>query len=241
MKILKKSELGDIELKARFKIGKPRTLNYDDLPASTKGFISYEGGLYNPLGDSRYTQLVRTELPLDNPIDTELTCSTTTKTPKYNKTLTSMYQNYVDANQGDEGHSTIVKNMDIHANEMLFRILYGEKTPINKEQLFVNRKPLTKNDLIGYVAPEVKAKDLYNEILYNYDKKATAAINATGSYTINGMRRVGDTVTFSIGNVSVSLSIVQSDDDILIEGNIGSEAVSTVLYRSSYIEKSLIR
>jgi len=233
--------LGDIELKARFKIGKPRTLSYEELPDATKGFISYEGGLYNPLGDSRYTQIVRTELPLDNPIDTELTCSTTTKTPKYNKTLTSMYQNYVDANQGDEGHSTIVKNMDIHANEMLFRILYGEKTPINKEQLFVNRKPLTKNDLIGYVAPEVKAKDLYNEILYNYDKKATAAINATGSYTINGMRRVGDTVTFSIGNVSVSLSIVQSDDDILIEGNIGSEAVSTVLYRSSYIEKSLIR
>jgi len=193
--------LGEVELRSQFKIGKPRTITYDDLGDSVEGFISYEAGLYNPLGDSRYTEIVRTELPLDNPIDTQLTCNTTTKMPSYNKTLTSMYQKYIEDNQGDDTHSTIVKNMDLHANEMLFRILYGEKTPINKQQLFVDKKPLTKNDLIGYVAPEVKAKDLYDEILYNYDKSATSAINSTGSYTINGLRRVGDSVSFTIGDV----------------------------------------
>ena len=232
--------VGSIELRSRFKIGKPRTLTYEQLPGSVQGFISYEGGLYNPLGDSRYTQIVRTELPADNPIDPELNCSTSTKIPEYEKNLTSVYQNYIDANAGQGNHSTVVKNMDLHANEMLFRILYGEKIPINKKQLFVDKNPLTKNELIGYVSPEIKAKDLYNEILYNYDKSATSDINSTGSYTINGLINIGDHITFTIGDVTVNLGIVSSEDSIIIEGNIGSESVSTTLYDATYNEKSLI-
>jgi hypothetical protein len=234
--------LGSIELRSKFKIGKPRNLIFNDLRSSEiKGFISYEGGLYNPMGDTRFTQIVRTELPLDNPIDSELTCLSTTKMPTYSKTMTSMYQDYIENNKNDTTHSKIVKNMDLHANEMLFRILYGEKTPINRTQLFVDQKPLSKNDLLVGGTPQIKAKNIYDEILYNYDKQATSAINSTGSYTINGKRGIGDSVSFTIGDVSVNLTISQSGEDVIITGNIGSETVNTVLYASKYLEKSLIR
>ena len=232
--------MGDLELRSQFKAAKPRTSHFDSVPQSVKGFISYEGGLYNPMGDTRFTQIVRTELPLDNPIDSELTCLSTTKLPKYNKTMTSAYQNYIDNNKNADTHSTTVKNMDLHANEMLFRILYGEKTPINRQQLFVDQKPLDKNDLLVGGAPVIKAKDIYDEILYNYDKQATSAINATGSYTINGKRGIGDSVSFTIGNVSVNLTISQAGESVIITGNIGSETVNTVLHASQYSEKSLI-
>jgi len=232
--------LGSVELRSQFKTAKPRVTSFEAIPSTVQGFISYEGGLYNPMGDTRFTQIVRTELPLDNPIDAELSCLTTTKLPKYKKTMTSAYQDYIELNKNDTKHSETVKNMDLHANEMLFRILYGEKTPINRRQLFVDQAPLSKNDLLVGGAPQIKAKDIYNEILYNYDKQATSSINTTGSYTINGTRRVGDSVSFRLGDVSVNLTISQSGEDVIITGNIGSEMVNTILHASLYEEKSLI-
>ena len=233
--------LGDDELHADFKAGIPKTLTYDSLPSSVEGFISYEGGLYNPLGDTRFTQIVRTELP-DGSIleDGALNCLTTSKIPNYKKTMTSLYQNYINNNQDATTHSETVKNMDLHANEMLFRILYGEKYTINRKQLFVDTKPLTKIDLLSRSSPSVKAKDIYNEILFNYDTTATAAIAANGSYTINGMRRVGDSVSFTLGGTSVNLAIAQEGDNIVIEGNVGNQGVSTTLYAGRYLEKSLV-
>lgn len=233
--------LGDDELYADFKIGKPRSISYETLPSMVQGFISYEGGLYNPLGDTRFTQIVRTELPEGSVLDDgDLNCLTPTKMPNYKKNMTSAYQNYINNNQANVNHSDTVKNMDLHANEMLFRILYGEKYTINRQQLFVDTKPLTKIDLLAKASPQVKAKDIYNEILFNYDTTATAAISANGSYTINGMRRVGDSVSFTLGGTSVNLSIAQAGDNILIEGNVGNQAVSTTLHAGRYVEKSLI-
>lgn len=233
--------IGTVQLKATYKSAIPTEITYDSLPDTVNAFISYEGGTYNPIGDNRYISIVRTELPPDNLIDTEITCGTTTPLPSYKKTLTSLYQDYINNNTNNNIHSANVLNMDKHANEMLFRILYGEKQPVNKQQLFIDKKPLTKNDLIGYVDPTIKAKDIYDEILYNYDKNARANISVTGSLSINGNLAIGDSIDISIGDVNINLYIYQNDNnDVMIGGDVGGNTILNKLYENKYIAKSLI-
>ena len=126
---------------------------------------------------------------------------------------------------------------------MLFRLLYGEKDFINKEQLFVDKKPITKKDLINYTDPSVKAKDIYEEILYNFDANPRTDINVNGSISINGTRSVGDSITGTIGDISISLYIylMGPTGDIVLEGNVGEEKVFTKIYDTQgAVRKSLI-
>ncbi len=236
-------KLGETQMYAKYGIPTPKKATYGELNDCVKGFVSYEAGAYNPLGDNRFVEIVRTELGADNPIDEPITCSSEKPKPQDKYTISDAYQGYVRDNHSSSSHSTNVKNTDIHANEMLFRLLYGEKDFINKEQLFVDKKPLTKKDLINYTDPSVKAKDIYEEILYNFDANPRTDINVNGSISINGTRSVGDSITGTIGDISISLYIylMGPTGDIVLEGNVGEEKVFTKIYDTQgAVRKSLI-
>jgi hypothetical protein len=234
---------GTTDLTAQFAIAAPQNIDFANLNDNVVGYIGYEAGLYNTIGNNSYVTITRTELPIDNPIETSIDCSNPTPLPLYkNRTFLSSYQDFIEENKDLTIHSTRVKNTDLHANEMLFRILYGEKQVINKQQLFIDKPPLTKNDLINYSDPIISAKDIYGEILYNYDKNASSNLTVNGSLTVNGTKEIGDGIFISIGNINITLSILldATTQNILLEGNIGNKTISTILYQGSYVEKSLL-
>ena len=122
---------------------------------------------------------------------------------------------------------SIVVDTDRMANEMLFRILYGESEFINKKMLYVNNNILSKNDLIKYSDPSVQAKDIYDQILYNFDTRSVMTnLNLNGSFSIKGVAAVGKTIDINIGNINSSLTIVRENGKIYIKFKIDSRATS---------------
>lgn len=234
---------GSVDLISQFSIGKPKTINYEDLDDNIVGYIGYDAGLYNTIGNKNYITITRTELPTNNPIFPNFNCANSTPLPSFkNKEFLSSYQNFIEENKNATNHSLNVKNMDIHANEMLFRILYGEKQTINKQQLFVDKKPLNKNDLFNYSDTKITPKHIYNEILYNYDKESTKNLSVNGSLNIKGTKEIGDGIVIDIGNVNITLAVIfdATTNSLLLEGNIADKNISVVLYQGKYIQKSLI-
>jgi hypothetical protein len=234
---------GSIDLVSQFAIGKPKTITFDDLDDSVEGYLSYDAGLYNTLGNNNYITITRTELPANNPINNSIDCSSSTPIPSHkSRIFLSSYQDFIEENRNTTTHSINVQNMDIHANEMLFRILYGEKQVINKQQLFIDKKALSKNDLLNYSDPEVRPRNIYDEILYNYDKNANTNLTVAGSLNVRGTKEIGDGIVMTIGNVNITLSMAfdTTTNSLLLEGNIGNKTVSTILYQGIYKQKSLI-
>jgi hypothetical protein len=234
---------GSIDLTSQFAIGKPKTVEFDNLEDDIEGYISYDAGLYNVVGNNNYITITRTELPANNPIINNIDCSSTSPLPSYkSRIFLSSYQDFIENNRNNIQHSTNVQNMDIHANEMLFRILYGEKQVINRKQLFIDKQPLSKNDLLNYSDPEIKPRSIYDEILYNYDKNSSANLTVNGSLTVKGTKEIGDGIVIDIGDVNITLSMVfdTNTNSLLLEGNIGNKTVSTTLYQGIYKQKGLI-
>jgi hypothetical protein len=128
---------------------------------------------------------------------------------------------------------------------MLFRILYGESEFINKKMLYIDNNILSKNDLINYSSPTVEAKDIYDQILYNFDKKAVMAnLNLAGSFGIRGVAAVGKNINIKIENISSSLNIIRENGKIYLRGTITggnfTENVNVVIYSEYTEEKNYI-
>ena len=244
------SNLGNVSLYSEFKQAEPKIYNkleeeYDDY------FIGYDAGLYNPLGDSRYISIIRTELDLSNPVEEEITCNTRAPKPNVSQSLLSSYQDYIldKSSTHKQNLLKVVANpetadnlsiMDHHANEMLFRIFYGEKQKINRKQLYVENKNLTLEDLISYTDPVIKPKHLYDEILYNYDQETSTSINFEGTLNIHGTQNIGDSINVQIENVNINLFIYKSEDNIYLGGNIGDQTIKSLIYQGSYTSSTLL-
>ena len=241
---------GYVNLYSQFKQAEPQLYNVSQVDY-VDYFIGYDAGLYNPLGDSRYISIIRTELDLNNPIQEQITCDTTTPKPVVNQPLLSSYQNYI-LNKSSEHENRLIEAiakpskannvaiMDNHANEMLFRIFYGEKQKVNRKQLYVDNKNLTLEDLISYTDPVIKPKHLYDEILYNYDQSTSTNINFEGTLNIHGTQKIGDSINIQIANVNINLTIYKVDEDIYLGGNIGNQRINSLIYQSKYVATTLL-
>lgn len=246
------STAGYISLYSEFKsasLSNPKDYGSTLVHDTSQISISYDGGLYNPIGDSRYISIQRTELDYGSPFDSEITCSTTHPLPTTaNQTFLSSYQEHVDTNFSHYNGSLPsafdernVAVMDRHANEMLFRIYYGEKQKINRKQAYIDKEPLNLEDLVGYTEPKITPRYLYDEILYNYDQYTKQNISFNGSLKIYGTKEPGDNINMIVAGVSINLSL-QSDQDgsLRIYGNVGKHTVNQKIYDRTLILKRLI-
>lgn len=241
---------GYVNLYSQFKQAEPQLYNVSQIDY-VDYFIGYDAGLYNPLGDRRYITINRTELDLNNPIQEQITCDTPNPKPVVNQPLLSSYQNYI-LNKSSKHNTKLLQAieepseannisiMDHHANEMLFRIFYGEKQKVNRKQLYVDNKNLTLEDLIAYTDPVIKPKHLYDEILYNYDQSTSTNINFEGTLNIHGTQKIGDSIDIQIANVNINLTIYKEDDDIYLGGNIGNQRIKSLIYQSKYVATTLL-
>ena len=109
----------------------------------------------------------------------------------------------------DSDYGGIVDNTDKYANEMLFRILYGQQEKHNRERLFFEDEAITYDKLVDS-SYEIEAKDIYKEIPYNYDRSAEMR-NFYMSHTINvfGTGKAGEMVTIKIDNTTLSFQFLQ--------------------------------
>jgi hypothetical protein len=239
---------GDINLRANYTTFLSRYATYEQLLRGTNFELTYDAGTVNLVGLRRNMskKIVRTMLDPDNPIFYDNTCLTTTPKPKmpFYRLLNDIdAQDYLNNQYADNGNS-ISPELDIlddNANEMLFRLLNGENQKINRKQLFKKNYILTQNELINFVEPEITAKEIYNQILYNYDSRINPGANISGSLNINGTKNIGDFISIDIYNVNIQLSIVQVDgNNVVLVGNIGNNNVNELLYRRTETQNSLI-
>ena len=235
------ANVGSINLYSHYKIGVNKTIS---IPDNVPYLISYDAGIYNVIGNDSYIGIHRSELPPINDIElNDIKCSNNSAFPTNYKSssINPMYQQALNQTETVVPHDTDVANMDLVANEMLFRILYGENQRINKDMLLVDNTIFTKNDLIKYTTPRIEAKDIYSQILYNYDTQAPMRnLFLNGSFTIRGVRSVGSSTTIRIGNILANFNIIKEQGVILVVGNINGQNVRAPIHTEYYDEKNYI-
>ena len=226
------SSRGSVSLTAKLKLAKKPQIK-STISDASEFFFTYDAGTYNPIGQKNLIKIWRSELKGDNPLDSAYDhCSTSYMRPDYNRTFLDPERINV-LNQGSAVvHNENVKNLDKYANEILFRILYGEDDKVNKNILNSKKRRLTADDLVNFTEPRITAADIYDEILYNYDTAASCNC-IQGSFSVHGPRTVGTNYSFTIASQPISFSIIESSEGSLIaQGTIGSQEISAVLASS---------
>lgn len=210
------------------------------LPSICEYFFTYDGGLYNGFGQANVIGITRTELDPDNPIDSYYdSCNSNYLRPKFGRTfLDPELQNEINKNF-NINHADIVNKTDSYANQMLFRIMYGEDDKINRQMLNSDNKILTADDLVNYTDPEIKAVDIYDQILYNYDKNANYNnFLLNGSFSVVGPTSVGTKYKFKIGDKNIEFTITRIDG--IIYASFTEPYVTNVqLYKEYYYSKNI--
>lgn len=185
--------------------------------------LSIDEGLYNNILYKALPYIQRFEIPPNSPlfkdsVPTLDSCHTNQNyRPDNSKYIDSEYQNLLSSyTLGENDKGNLVKNTDILANEMLFRLLYGSKQEISYETIkkktvsdFIkdnNKKSISY--LVQYSHPRTTANKIYDLIPYDYSIGSDSSRRKiNGNITIRGVLTVGATTRVSIGGNTVSVVI----------------------------------
>lgn len=226
-------KVGDTEIKATYLIA---TNTSGPAPYNISDFsISYDAGIYNPIGSNSLIQIQRVELNPDNPIDQISDYCKSNYVLPTNYKINSSSPIYQDAIRNGTLNTLTI---DRHANEMLFRILYGESQYINKQMYFINNTIYNKQDIILYSDPRVTAEDIYNQILYNYDRQSSMPLKINGNINIYGVMSIGSTTTITIDNTTIRLQIVRSNNNIYVRCLLPDGTTEDILIFNEIIEST---
>lgn len=214
------AKAANLELKANYKIAENSTQTIGG--GSMNYALGYDAGVYNIIGNDSLVEIKRFSLTSNNNIDnTSDSCSSALILPlnyKLNSSSPVFQSTILDTNIS----TSLSYPIDTVANEMLFRILYGQAQYVNREMYFINNPVYNKQDIINYTDPRITAEDIYSQILYNYDKAATSNFNLNGSFVVNGVASIGSTTTLTIDNLIITIVIENR------AGNIYAVATSNI-------------
>lgn len=208
--------------------------------------ISYDAGLYNPIGNMSLSYITRHELSATNSLYTSSVCDSdfSPRPANYsNSILNEEYQSIMrDSIIND--HKDIVKYTDSMANEMLFRLLYGEQQKINYERIDNTINDRVKlEDLFRYVYPKTEPKDLYKNIQYDMDITADCSNRKiNGSISVDGILGVNKTTTVTIDNKTILLSIESNTNNgtIDIVASCDDKKHRSILHRIKNISQQIV-
>lgn len=205
--------------------------------------LSYDGGLYNVVGNNQLHYIKRFELnPINNLYPLGGCSSESSPRPTSSKfsILSEEYQKILS--ESVASHTDLVKNTDSLANEMLFRILYGSKQKINLTSIDSSSDDLISyEDLIKYSDPKTEAKDIYKNIPYDLDVNSESKNRQiTGNISIDGILKVGKSVTISIGDSTINIRIQRNNGKIEAVASLpNGKYKKTVLYTEYTDTKTL--
>lgn len=232
------STRGSVNLYAKLKIATPI---YTSTISAGQYFTTYDAGSYNPLGQRNIITISRSQLTTDNPIDSAFDhCSTNYLRPDYKRTFLDPERKTEITTGFKTPHTQATKNIDAYANEMLFRIMYGDDGDIvNRAILLSKKRPLNADNLVNFTDPKITAADVYDEILYNYDRKVDCG--TAGSFSVNGPRKIGDYYDFTVGNKNIYFSIEDyGTGDIRAAGRIGGKTFSVRISGTPNIKTGVV-
>jgi len=241
--------VGSTSCSGIYKIYEEKNIPITGIPESVPYIISYEGGNYNPLGNNQPHYIQRFELSPENPliVSSGSSCSLLPLRPKRdslnnNNRLSVLNEDYQAALESSivNDHSATVVDTDIFANEMLFRLMYGEKQKINLNTLNNQNQNITYMDLLKHTDPKVTAKDIYKNIPYEYDTTAPVENRIiTGSISVQGTLKVGKSVSIRIGSHNLSCGVIKENGDIKIQANYNGESIEGIIHQE-YVDNNSI-
>ena len=220
-----------------------KTKNISSLGNSVPYILSYDAGLYNPIGNTGLHYIQRFELDPDNPLYPVSSNPSTSPRPSFNRysILNEEYQSTLSSSIVDD-HTSLVQNTDMLANEMFFRLMYGQKQKINLQRIDESETPVSLIDLLKYTSPKIEAKDIYKNIPYDLDTTADISKERSISGTINitGKATVGSRVSVEIDNTTISLSIQRNNGKINIVAEMNGVSITGQIYEEQTRTKSLV-
>lgn len=234
------SKAGEYSLTAVYRVAEPLSANLSS--SSFEFALGYDAGIYNIIGNDSLISIDRFELDSDNIID-NLTnqCSSRTVLPDNYKLNPSapLYQNTITNSNISR---QLFYDVDEVANEMLFRILYGQAEFVNRKMYYVDNPIYSKNDIVRYNDPEITTEDIYSQILYNYDRGARANnFSINGSMAIYGVTSVGTTTTINIQGLILTIRILNLNGDIYAECTTNTGAsIKNLIYQEIYTRSEYI-
>ena len=229
------STRGSVSLKAKLKMAKSAA-SKSSVSNASEFFFTYDGGTYSALGQKNLIQISRSELKPDNPLDSAFDhCSTNYIRPDYKRTFVDPERTKKLKEGASVTHTDATKELDKYANEILFRMLYGENDKVNKHILNSTRKPLTADDLLNFTEPKITAADVYDEILYNYDTKASCGC-VQGSFNVRGPATIGTSYSFTVGDKDIYFDIDHYGGALRATGRIGGKTVNAIIAQTQSIK-----
>lgn len=225
---------GFTKLKAGYQHYKYNYLTPKDLESvNTLEFaLSVDEGLYNTVGINMLPYIQRFEIPPNSNLFNNITLDGTddcvigsdNRPPRPQNYVDTEYQNklveyiLLEDNKGD-----LVKNTDILANEMLFRLIYGSKETISYDtikkkttsDLILDNTKKSVSYLLQYSNPRTTPDLIYNLIPYDYSIYADSSKRKiNGSINIEGVLSVGSNVSINIGGYLISIAIQNINNKI---------------------------
>lgn len=235
--------VGTLELKATYSHHPYEYVEADDLPSSLQYSLSVDEGLYSNILPGVLPHIQRFEIPPNSTLFNDNTDSCFPNKdyrPSTNPTyIDSEYQTklqeYVLA---DDDKGDLVKNTDILANEMLFRLLYGHKQEISQEtikkqtvsEFIKNKNKKSVSHLVQYSSPRTTADKIYDLIPYDYSLSADSSRRKiSGNIIIQGVLTEGAVNTVSIGHNVITIIIQNIDNKICAVASCNGKSYTSVI------------
>lgn len=194
--------------------------------------LSVDEGLYNVIGNESVPYIQRFEIEPKSNIFPDTTLDGTISCIEGVSSRPNKPQNYIDYEYqtklkkyilDENNKGNLVKNTDILANEMLFRLIYGSKQKIGYDTIkkkTIEESIRYKNEnsisyLLQYSTPRTTPDYIYKLIPYDYSNQSdTSKRKIQGSISINGVLKIGKTVSVQIEKSTISISIRKIDGKI---------------------------
>jgi hypothetical protein len=232
-------------VKADYNIYQNKHKTIKDITTNNIPFmLSYDAGVYNIIGNTGIKYIQRFELEPNNTLYPESSCDPTVgprpAQEKYS-VLNPEYQSLLSQSMVND-HTNLVKNTDILANEMFFRLLYGEKQKINLERIDGSNDQISLLDLLRYSYPKIEAKDVYKNIPYDLDINSNSSNRKIdGSISINGKLTENSTVSIKINDLIINIKIIKNDGKIKAIASIsGYDDIESNIYSETIKQYNLI-
>lgn len=217
------SSYGQINARAQLSVSPiAKPIDSKKIQGNIRYFLTYDNGLYSNVKSIVRNMLDSTSSSLypGQSYDSDDLNNGVQKQPALEPSIYSkkVQDTYFSANF----QSTNVNNLDILANEMLYRLFNGTKQFINtetigrksQEEFYKKQKLLSLKNLLQNNSA-VDPSKVYELIPYDFDIKSDSSLRKiSGNINIDGIIQVGHTATVSFNNQTLRLSIEQTDTAI---------------------------
>lgn len=185
-------------------------------------FITYNNNLYSNIDYIHRNELEATNNVLYRGISYDNDSLNNGVSPLPNIDISPYSKKIQDEIIKKNKQSNNVQNLDMLANEMLYRLFNDTKQFINidtigrkSQEQFYKKQKLASLKNILQNNTTVNPSKIYEIIPYDYDIKSDSSLRKiNGNIDINGIINVGDTVSILFNTNSLNLKIEQNEDSI---------------------------